>query len=129
MEQKNSIQKGARPASSGGVITHTPGPWEQQDNEISHETMCICTVTCGDDFVCISDDDEQTEAEARAKVDLECAANARLITAAPDMLTALEQAASILNGEYIKGSAREICAASIRAAIAKATGTTTTGQG
>lgn len=90
-------------ATSGEVPTgdrtvapavHTPGPWEQDDNIVGAADggMHICTVTSSDDFPCITDDDEQTEAEARAAVDLECACNARLIAAAPDMDSALADA-------------------------------------
>src|SRR5258707_9604626 len=73
------------------IEKHTPGPWGQIDNEIQNATsgMVICTVTTSDDFPCITDDEDQSEVEARAKVDLECAENARLIAAAPDLLAVL----------------------------------------
>lgn len=78
--------------TSGIKPTHTPGPWEQDDNIVgaAEGGMHICTVTSSDDFPCITDDDEQTEAEARAAVDIECACNARLIAAAPDLLAAAQ---------------------------------------
>lgn len=94
---------------------HTPGPWEQSDNQIEHEGMLICTVTSSDDFPCIVDDEQQTEAEARASVDLECAWNARLISAAPDLLDALKGVLRVADRKTVEFDAA-------RAAIAKATG-------
>ena len=74
------------------VVTHTPPPWSQEDNQIFQfdSGMLICTLTSGDDFPCVSGDDEQSEAEARAALDLECAMNGRLIESAPLLKERLE---------------------------------------
>lgn len=66
----------------------TPGPWTQVDNEIqqAESGMVICTCTTSDDFPCITEDEEQSEAEARAQVDLECTENAKAIRNIPVMI-------------------------------------------
>ena len=53
----------------------------------------------------------------------EAEANARLIAAAPDLLVALQQALSLIDAyRRISGGDGDLAAATVRAAIAKATG-------
>ena len=71
---------------------HTPGPWTVEDNAIMASVGAhICTVSTSDDFPCLTESDDKTEAEVRSDCDIECEANARLIAAAPDLLTALSE--------------------------------------
>lgn len=78
---------------------HTPGPWILDDFEVSGEVSgaATCRVLEADDFPCI---EEGTEADVQA----ECEANARLIAAAPDMLEALRDCASVLPQYRLKGN-------------------------
>ncbi|CAN7297554.1 hypothetical protein LJR221_001460 [Agrobacterium tumefaciens] len=67
------------------MTQHTPGPWSVEDNAIMAEVGAhICTVTTADDFPCL-------DTEARPAAELECNANAVLISASPDMFTALNE--------------------------------------
>lgn len=70
---------------------HTPGPWHvEDDGSVQHESgMVICVPSYAEDFPCLTEDEDKTEDEVRAEVDAECAANARLIAAAPDLLAML----------------------------------------
>ncbi len=61
---------------------HTPGPWSVEDNAIMADVGAyIATVSTAGDFPCL-DQDEETQEHVKA----ECAANARLIAAAPELL-------------------------------------------
>lgn len=76
------------------TVPHTPGPWILDDFEISGEISgaSVCRVLESSDFSCI---EEGTEADVQA----ECEANARVIAAAPDMLSALKMAVDGFAGE------------------------------
>ena len=78
---------------------HTPGPWKhvrQRATDDSHDVMtqtgpqAVCVATCGQ----------------QACDDGECAANARLIAAAPELLEALQGLAAC---DYYPHSADEGC--------------------
>lgn len=88
-------------------MTHTPGPWEVTDYGVEFEGARFGEVA----FV-VSKEREQFEATE---------ANARLIAAAPDLLSALEDFISALDGGAVN---YDYLAASARAAIAKARGET-----
>jgi hypothetical protein len=68
---------------------HTPGPWTNDDGSISagEGGFAVANVYSSEDFPCLDDCDEARLAE----IDVECAANARLIAAAPDIGAALER--------------------------------------
>lgn len=79
-------------------IKHTPTPWHEEGGTIEHESgMLICTMSSAEDFPCLTEDENKTEAEVRAEVDAECKANAAFIVKAvnchDDLLAALEWAA------------------------------------
>lgn len=86
--------------------TYTPGPWYAQHNQISSLTSSHgCTIT-------------NCNATSRGISDVEVEANARLISAAPEMLAAL-QACTLANWNRLDDISNAIKLA--RAAIAKAT--------
>lgn len=67
---------------------HTPGPWalDEDSNIMAHDgAVAVAVVMLADDYPCLDHDED----EAVEKVQVECEANARLMAAAPDMLTAL----------------------------------------
>lgn len=103
---------------------HTPGPWRFDDGVVdtAEGGMEICTVCCADDFPCITDTEDKTEAEVRAEVDAECDANGRLIAAAPDMLQALRWFIDDIDGTHTVMVDFDSNVARARAAIARATG-------
>lgn len=86
---------------------HTPGRWVVEDNAIMAVVGAhICTVSTSDDFPCITENDDQTEEEARASCDAESEANARLIAAAPELLEALK-AIVAANNDFISQMPRD----------------------
>lgn len=95
-------------------MTHTPGPWEANDTDGEHHAIVSPTDESPDHFtvICIGPNAATENA------------NARLISAAPDLLAALEDCVGILDHllrlSPVHGYRRDIAAA--RAAIAKAKG-------
>lgn len=66
------------------MAEHTPGPWEVDDcGNICGQGAALAQVFGAEDFPCIPEEDYDD-------VNLECAANARLIAAAPDLLAACQ---------------------------------------
>ena len=117
--------------------SHTPGPWKvERDPAFApglhpyHEARYVTNgcATLGDDFT----EDPQAKIICALRDSEEQAANARLIAAAPELLKALEDAASTL--EFILPPARTLANAmkfggtsydalyAARAALAKAKG-------
>jgi hypothetical protein len=98
-------------------ISHTPGPWQQADgDDMEIEAAvgaAICTVLTAVDFPCVEDVDA-------AAVERECEANARLIAAAPELLSALETVMAN-NRTGATGQIARDGWAKARAAISKAT--------
>jgi hypothetical protein len=93
------------------MTEHTPGPWTEQDGEIIAQGAVIAVVYGADDYPCA---DEAVELRQLAA---ECKANARLIIAAPDLLTACEAVMRLVDaGECSDGYTAD----QARAAIAKA---------
>ena len=103
-------------------MSHTPGPWR-----VFHHSWCDTTV-CAEGFdhgICSLDINHATE-ESQEKDGDVMAANARLISAAPDLLEALQLYSLPIHGDSREARAefgdmaveREMKA---RAAIAKAT--------
>jgi hypothetical protein len=87
---------------------HTPGPWLHHEGKIhAPGALWIATVVERDDII----DADETEA------------NAALLAAAPELLAALVRAERCIRG-YTDSSKRECDLDGIRAAIAKATGST-----
>ena len=63
--------------------THTPGPWTNEESEITAEDgSVIAHVNTVDDFPCIDDDNDSSQ---MALLIVELEANARLIAASPTM--------------------------------------------
>jgi len=84
------------------IYEHTPGPWDAKDWRVCH--------SIGGDIGVICD----TASNAKTRT-LENRANARLISAAPELLEACE---AMLDGYEAGKQIRELC----RVAIAKAKG-------
>jgi hypothetical protein len=64
-------------------VKHTPGPWEVDDcGNVCGEGAALATVFGAEDFPCLPEEDYDA-------VNVECAANARLMAAAPELLAAL----------------------------------------
>lgn len=93
------------------AIKHTPGPWHigvRQPNS--------------DKFIYGQDGSEVANCDMLTNFHDVNLANARLIAAAPDMLEALEKAASILEDEYQTTDCRHPSKTGLYAVIAKAKG-------
>jgi hypothetical protein len=85
---------------------HTPGPWHFGVETIGHMANYICAANTNT-IVC---------------ADIDSAANARLIAAAPDLLAALQQCLVIVDAHRrAAGGEGDIAAMNARAAIARAT--------
>lgn len=97
------------------TVKHTPGPWEfDGDNAVMAEVGAhICTVSMGDDFPCLEDDQ-------RANAEAECKANANLIAAAPELLEALKALLDQLVGDEFADDISSVVSA--RSAVSKAEG-------
>lgn len=101
-------------------VGHTPGPWEYLEDDCHDDERHGVIAKCTDLWIATcfrSGTETSTEAEAEA--------NARLIAAAPELLTSLRGLLAITvhpydGAEFEDGEVPEVDAA--RAAIAKATG-------
>lgn len=99
--------------------THTPGPWrvDFEDDpysfEIQKDDVALGCVYGPDDFPCI---DEENIGSLVA----ECAANARLIAAAPGLLSAAQEALDYFEREFTDDD-EPLVARVLRAAINKTT--------
>ena len=91
-------------------MTHTPGPWSYSQESVDPEWW-IVTIKGG-------------LIVANVNAHLCQVANARLIAAAPDMLEALTEAAKYFELLSVNSMIAEDGRDIVRAAIAKATGTT-----
>ena len=90
-------------------MTHTPGPWTTDGPEVvSKKPPAIIAEIC---YI----------GEKVAEV-AEREANARLISAAPDLLAALKLCAAVCSGETMHKNGLIAALEAARAAIAKATG-------
>lgn len=90
---------------------HTPGPWATKEGDRSRREMSLIAKACDADFIigyaiCEAQNKEQREEDL---------ANARLIAAAPDLLSALQGVLRIADRKTAEFDAA-------RAAIAKAEG-------
>lgn len=100
-------------------MSHTPGPWKVDDSHLVFASVL-------GEYVANTLVEEHLDLVPREQVE----ANARLISAAPDLLAALEDAiecglvpkSSALEGGALRYSSQVKCADKIRAAIAKAKG-------
>jgi hypothetical protein len=94
-------------------MSHTPGPWRTDRNDIHSGQISVVHHCVGNDWV------EVWSPDATAADEKEMEANARLIAAAPELLEALESMVEMveMNG-FGKAYAMDIS----RAAIAKAKG-------
>ena len=87
-----------------GAPQHTPGPW-RFDADFDHVEMVvdggavIARIMRPDDFPCRDEDGDEALAA-------ECAANVRLIAAAPDMLAAFQRMRDLIR-EF--GTASDVC--------------------
>lgn len=88
--QESGIQ--SVPGTQGTTQAHTPAPWEyEEDDAIVYAgggSLPIASVYEADDFPCLGDDPAR-----QAETQQECAANARLIAAAPGLLALAEKVA------------------------------------
>lgn len=114
-------------SGEAGTVAHTPGPWALEDRQIvAPGGVVICDVLDSDDFPCV--DDEDVEA-----CDRECAANAALIAAGPQMLAALRRMVDAYEehdfGDYGVSDRLYEAAQAARAAIQSATAPTNTENG
>jgi hypothetical protein len=93
---------------------HTPGPWVADGSRVRIATPTKCGYREGLRIdTCYIEDAWENDPEAEA--------NARLIAAAPDMLTALEAVVKAYDGPCVTRSEMDM----VRAAIAKALGENT----
>ena len=103
-------------------MKHTPGPWTFEDEPkgqnivtIKYREMPLATVRGTDDMSCIEEDEEP-------EIALECVANAKLISAAPELLEACKMAFDNLQKGESKTKYRLItCLNALEEAIKKAT--------
>ena len=111
--------------------THTPGPWkvETERLEESDETVVWSLVNDLNGIFICGGPAETSGSDASAQAD----ANARLIAAAPDLLSALKECEMIMRGARtmlakfipdVRLEVHDAVAAQAVAAIAKATGKT-----
>lgn len=99
-------------------MPHTPGPWENEDGEITARGAVVANVYQADDFPCLDDADRPAAEE-------ECKANARLIAAAPDLLEACRSALVPVKEAWAKqmeGNDLWPVFEALRAAVARAEG-------
>ena len=99
-------------------MAHTQGPWHQP---MRYSPEDGCDIPCG----AIEAAGERIIVASFVDVTAkEWAANAKLITAAPDLLAACQMAADLMEnlttGEFLVGADTVVCR-TLRAAIAKAT--------
>lgn len=103
---------------------HTPGPWHvEDDGTVQHQGgMVICVPSYAEDFPCLTEDEGHSEEEVRAEVDAECDANAVLIAAAPDLLSALRDLCDAWDADHGGAHRGNVTAATkaARIVIAKA---------
>ena len=104
-----------------GKATHTPGPWHIQDNTAyPYGQLLVASAVHGAVSICYT----MEKGESRAPA--EYIQNARLISAAPELIEALRDAEFLLRkAGQLAGPMRDSfnrSAADARAAIAKATG-------
>lgn len=79
------------------VSAYTPGPWNNEDYEITAgDGSVICSVNSIDDFPCIDEDNSE---EGMEQLVAEFEANASLIAAAPRMYAFIEFCAAVGNAE------------------------------
>jgi len=105
---------------------HTPGPWQQRDDQTPEGWVTIIgnidgeyidgKPECTYDVICVCEDEY---GERLPNV----SANARLIAASPDLLTALQMLVADF-GDYPASERPCLAFDKARAAIAKATGAT-----
>jgi len=95
-------------------MKYTPGPWEYQESFRDWEGHEIYHANKGIAY---------TLTDECSIIDEEAAANALLISAAPDLLEALEQCANWAENFTEKTGQELIWLAKVKAAIAKATNT------
>lgn len=115
---------------AGGDTPWTPGPWKVDDGEIvSEEGALIGIIYSTESFPCVDEDDPNY-----GKIVAELRTNARLVAAAPKLMTSLqgllkafvkvsaypEYKAGEANDEFIDMATAETCA---RAVIAEVLGT------
>jgi hypothetical protein len=94
---------------------HTPAPWNVQDNTAEpYGQLTVDSAAHGAVAICYTMEKGETVAPA------ECVQNARLISAAPDLLEALKVAESELR--YHAATRNSEALTIVRAAIQKATG-------
>lgn len=101
------------------MSAHTPGPWAvDDDGEVTgvEGQAVVASVYKPDDFPCFDAEEDDPE----GKFPVECAANAALIAAAPDLLKAAEFARDFF--VQVKGwTDDDAIVRALNAAIAKAT--------
>lgn len=108
------------------ITQHTPGPWKTAGQAIYARDVYVAQ--CWAEFTRELPEYQGAIGEARVpENDLEAEANARLIAAAPELLSALENfqyisSAMAANREISLGTIKN-CAEQARAAIANARGT------
>lgn len=99
---------------------HTPGPWLMDRNNVHTGTIATVHHCLGNDWADIWSD-KWMETGMGEEVQ---EANARLITAAPELLEALAEALAFCEANTFGGDDAAALIAKARAAIAKATGNT-----
>lgn len=99
---------------------HTPGPWEVDDcGNICGGGAALAAVYGAEDFPCLPEEDYDA-------VNVECAANARLMAAAPDLLAACEKALEFWHSDHPNDTGEAMDAREfIRRAVARAKGEST----
>lgn len=106
---------------------HTPGPWHQPDTDegtrVSVYSICAASRGYGHNAVIAVAMNRPPCAGELSPIDHdEAIANARLLTAAPDLLLALKACAAVCAGETLSKSSITMALELARFAIVKATG-------
>ena len=96
---------------------YTPGPWDVDDcGNICGSGAALANVFGAEDYPCLPEEDYDA-------VNVECAANARLMAAAPELLAALKDAEWIMRSRVLPEHLDRHAAKALeqaRAALAKA---------